>query len=77
LITLSSTVILSDVLIAGFGLGALNDADEDDLDVYDSGGMQKNKMAYDIESDSEDKILIGSRKTRPKGPSSIVGNSPL
>lgn len=34
--------------LAGFGLGALNDADEDDLDVYDVGfDSARNRLAYD------------------------------
>ena len=37
--------------LAGFGLGALNDAEEDDLDVYDAGPSQRvsNRLAYDID----------------------------
>lgn len=49
-------------LSAGFGLGAVNDADEDDLDVYDGGYAQPRRhMAYDAsEKEDEDQITIGS-----------------
>lgn len=49
---------------AGFGLGALNDADEDDLDVYDGSSKQARRhMAYDAsERDNEDEIVIGSKQ---------------
>ncbi|KAJ7105123.1 hypothetical protein C8R43DRAFT_1092179 [Mycena crocata] len=50
-------------LASGFGLGALNDADEDDLDVYDGGFAQsRNRTAYDIiDREEEEKISIGGR----------------
>ncbi|KAJ7708879.1 hypothetical protein B0H17DRAFT_1031153 [Mycena rosella] len=50
-------------LAAGFGLGALNDADEDDLDVYDGGFAQsRNRTAYDIiDREEDEKISIGGR----------------
>lgn len=50
-------------LAAGFGLGALNDVDEDDLDVYDGGPSSNRRLqAYDIvERDDDDTIQIGSR----------------
>jgi len=33
---------------AGFGLGALNDADEDDIDIYDTGpSSRRNLIAYE------------------------------
>ncbi|KAJ6485636.1 hypothetical protein C8R45DRAFT_1062616 [Mycena sanguinolenta] len=50
-------------LAAGFGLGALNDADEDDLDVYDGGFAQnRNRTAYDIiDREEEEKISIGGK----------------
>ncbi|KAF7289085.1 G-patch domain [Mycena chlorophos] len=64
-------------LAGGFGLGALNDADEDDLDVYDSGArtQDRNRTAYDIiDREEDEKISIGSRadrnvasRTRPAG----------
>ena len=62
--------------IAGFGLGALNDADEDDLDVYDGtlgASGSKRILAYDAEED-DDRIVMGSSRQRraekaPAGPS--------
>ncbi|KAJ7027942.1 hypothetical protein C8F04DRAFT_1115872 [Mycena alexandri] len=50
-------------LASGFGLGALNDADEDDLDVYDGGFAQnRNRTAYDIiDREEEEKISIGGK----------------
>ncbi|KAI0690482.1 hypothetical protein BC835DRAFT_1435011 [Cytidiella melzeri] len=55
-------------LAAGFGLGALNDADEDDLDVYD-GTLQAQggrRVAYDDDAE-DDRIAMGSsRSTRSK-----------
>nr|GAT51423.1 G-patch domain [Mycena chlorophos] len=64
-------------LAGGFGLGALNDADENDLDVYDSGArtQDRNRTAYDIiDREEDEKISIGSRtdrnvasRTRPAG----------
>ncbi|KAF7371047.1 G-patch domain [Mycena sanguinolenta] len=50
-------------LAAGFGLGALNDADEDDLDVYDGGFVQnRNRTAYDIiDREEDEKISIGGK----------------
>lgn len=49
---------------AGFGLGALNDADDDDIDVYDGSlNSARRHMAYDIsEHDDGDRIVIGSNK---------------
>ncbi|KAH8116377.1 hypothetical protein DFH11DRAFT_1876226 [Phellopilus nigrolimitatus] len=46
---------------AGFGLGALNDADEDDLDVYDRGADHGSRLAYD-ENEDDERIIMGSRK---------------
>ncbi|KAL0580862.1 hypothetical protein V5O48_001154 [Marasmius crinis-equi] len=58
---------------AGFGLGALNDADEDDLDVYDAGPSRRNRTAYDIaDEDGDDRVTIGGRANRKKGPSNIA-----
>ncbi|KAI1790233.1 hypothetical protein LXA43DRAFT_515639 [Ganoderma leucocontextum] len=52
----------------GFGLGALNDADEDDLDVYDSGPSGRNRVAYDSSlADDVHRISIGSRASRNQG----------
>ncbi|KAJ7623714.1 hypothetical protein FB45DRAFT_926546 [Roridomyces roridus] len=55
-------------LSTGFGLGALNDADEDDVDVYDAGATQnsRNRTAYDIiDREEEEKISIGTRASAP------------
>ncbi|EJD07516.1 uncharacterized protein FOMMEDRAFT_137805 [Fomitiporia mediterranea MF3/22] len=57
---------------AGFGLGALNDADDDDLDVYDRGFVQSGrKLAYDADDDDE-RIAIGglSKVMRPSSQTS-------
>ena len=47
--------------IAGFGLGALNDADEDDLDVYDNGLHQatSRRLAFD-DDDDDDRVVMGT-----------------
>lgn len=38
------------ILVAGFGLGALNDADEDDIDIYDMDlKATRNRLAYDAQ----------------------------
>ena len=53
-------------MVAGFGLGALNDADEDDLDVYDAAlGSERSKriLAYDA-ADDDDRITMGSSRRR-------------
>jgi len=48
--------------IGGFGLGALNDADEDDLDVYDSQMHGKNRHAYDAnDAHDEEHVFMSSR----------------
>ena len=57
-------------ILAGFGLGALNDADEDDLDVYDSGMSRqtRTRMAYDVDEAEDDSLVsIGSSRTRASG----------
>ncbi|THH28376.1 hypothetical protein EUX98_g5824 [Antrodiella citrinella] len=52
-------------LASGFGLGALNDADEDDLDVYDSSikPRRRNHLAYEDEDDGT-RITLGSSSKR-------------
>lgn len=59
-----------DLVIAGFGLGALNDADEDDLDVYDSATSKSRlRTAYDVTDTDTERVLLGSganRYDRPK-----------
>ncbi|KAJ6580975.1 hypothetical protein B0H19DRAFT_1113098 [Mycena capillaripes] len=64
-------------LAAGFGLGALNDADEDDLDVYDGGFAQnRNRTAYDIiDRDEEEKISIGGKTDSRSRASTMPGSS--
>lgn len=46
-------------LLAGFGLGALNDADEDDIDIYESASGMKNRVAFDRLDHDEDTVTIG------------------
>ncbi|KAI9464648.1 hypothetical protein HD554DRAFT_1242042 [Boletus coccyginus] len=50
-------------LAGGFGLGALNDADEDDLDVYDHTiGHGRSRHAFDInDMHEEERVVIGGR----------------
>ncbi|KZT69228.1 hypothetical protein DAEQUDRAFT_811463 [Daedalea quercina L-15889] len=61
---------------AGFGLGALNDADEDDLDVYDgstgAGRGGRSGMAYDAMDEDDAQITMGpsSSKRRSQGTTS-------
>jgi G patch domain-containing protein 1 len=60
--------------IAGFGLGALNDADEDDLDVYDGSFKQARRhMAYDAsERDEDDEVVIGTKQYNGQSKTSPV-----
>lgn len=56
----------SESYTAGFGLGALNDADEDDLDVYDGavGRHGRSRMAYDNAlGDDDHHIAVASSST--------------
>ncbi|KAJ7663790.1 hypothetical protein DFH06DRAFT_1295824 [Mycena polygramma] len=64
-------------LASGFGLGALNDADEDDLDVYDGGFAQsRNRTAYDIiDREEEEKISIGGKTDSRNRPSTMPASS--
>ena len=51
--------------LAGFGLGALNDADEDDIDVYDGGrNTSKSKIAYDISEREGDTVVLTQKKAK-------------
>lgn len=51
--------------LAGFGLGALNDADEDDIDVYDGGrNTGKSKIAYDISERERDTVVLTQKKAK-------------
>lgn len=63
-------------LAAGFGLGALNDADEDDLDVYDmsTGRQGRSRMAFDImeEDDGRDITMGPSRQYAGTRPSKVT-----
>ncbi|CAA7269265.1 unnamed protein product [Cyclocybe aegerita] len=52
-------------LAGGFGLGALNDADEDDLDVYDNTQHARRRLAYDsLEGEDSDMVVIGGKSDR-------------
>ncbi|KAF8316649.1 hypothetical protein DL93DRAFT_2056211 [Clavulina sp. PMI_390] len=48
---------------AGFGLGALNDAEDDDVDVYDIGGPRQSSrtIAYD-DDEPRHKVTLGSQQ---------------
>ncbi|KAG1747898.1 uncharacterized protein EDB91DRAFT_1115387 [Suillus paluster] len=50
-------------LAGGFGLGALNDADEDDVDVYEHSQMHgRNRHAYDAnDAHDEERVFMSSR----------------
>jgi len=61
------------LLPAGFGLGALNDADEDDIDIYDSGSSsRRNRTAYETGDESRhhpsirQKNVTGSQMNVPR-----------
>ena len=76
LVRLLSTVpayIFSMMHVAGFGLGALNDADEDDLDVYDTSANARSsrRVAYDATED-DDKVTVGSSRDARHKPSQSV-----
>ncbi|QRW02697.1 G patch domain-containing protein 1 [Ceratobasidium sp. AG-Ba] len=66
---------------AGFGLGALNDADDDDIDVYDPGATSSRttRMAYDELDDtdadghSRRRPLTLSNQSRSQAPSQTAG----
>ncbi|KAH7922217.1 hypothetical protein BV22DRAFT_1070870 [Leucogyrophana mollusca] len=66
-------------LAGGFGLGALNDADEDDLDVYDSSNAhERNRTAYDASDMYDDeRIVMGTtRRNPPVGRNSAKAQPP-
>lgn len=52
---------LTNRALVGFGLGALNDADDDDVDVYDGGSRGGGRrLAFDEEEkDQDDHIVMG------------------
>ena len=57
---------------AGFGLGALNDADEDDIDIYDSGpSSRRNLTAYEAGDESR----YHHPTSRRGGPGSQINTS--
>ncbi|KDR80804.1 hypothetical protein GALMADRAFT_135911 [Galerina marginata CBS 339.88] len=64
-------------LAGGFGLGALNDADEDDLDVYDTHSQRsKRHVAYDqIDGEADDSVVIGGRATKQKSSTGSFSSS--
>ncbi|KAI8996466.1 hypothetical protein BD414DRAFT_478086 [Trametes punicea] len=52
-------------IAAGFGLGALNDADEDDIDIYDSGpGLGRSRVAFDDTLGDDDQQISVGRSAR-------------
>ncbi|OCB89976.1 hypothetical protein A7U60_g2831 [Sanghuangporus baumii] len=66
-----STSGQSSKISAGFGLGALNDADEDDLDVYDGGPNQTSRrLAYDADEDDEKTMMRKTTRPSSHAPSS-------
>lgn len=42
---------------AGFGLGALNDADDDDMDVYDTGDTSSSRRRMAFQDDEDDDMI--------------------
>ena len=50
---------------AGFGLGALNDADDDDLDVYDGPASKRgqSRVAYEDDDDGTRMVMGSSRRS--------------
>jgi G patch domain-containing protein 1 len=67
--------LYSDVLLAGFGLGALNEAEDDDIDVYD--GMRSTghkRMAYDVgEAEDDEHVVLGGSRAIHKASGKTVG----
>lgn len=60
---------------AGFGLGALNDAEDDDIDIYDRGGSKTHRhMAYDTreEEDANDHVVVGPKFPSKLGSQNVV-----
>ena len=50
----------------GFGLGALNDADDDDVDIYDNGIPQESRrMAFEAGEEDYETIALGQRGPQP------------
>ncbi|CDO68796.1 hypothetical protein BN946_scf184805.g5 [Trametes cinnabarina] len=62
-------------IAAGFGLGALNDADEDDIDIYDSGvGLGRSRVAFEGVDDEDQYMSI--RSSARRGPSERETRAP-
>ena len=62
-------------LPGGFGLGALNDADEDDIDIYDLGpSSRRNLTAY--EAGDENRYHSINRKDAPRSQTNASRVSP-
>lgn len=58
--------LLNSYGLGGFGLGALNDADEDDLDVYDSVQQKaRRRAAYDLADGDNDETVFITEKGKP------------
>lgn len=52
---------------AGFGLGALNEADDDDVDIYDSTSRaDRTYMPYDAVRDADEGPGVSRRKATQK-----------
>jgi hypothetical protein len=50
----------------GFGLGALNDADDDDVDVYDNGLPQESRrMAFEAGDEDYETTVVAHRGPVP------------
>lgn len=74
--SLDSAAKSGPAISSGFGLGALNDADEDDLDIYDStaGHARSSRLAFDIgDAEDEERPTIGPPRSKP-GQSSRPSN---
>ncbi|KAF8273088.1 hypothetical protein EI94DRAFT_1676992 [Lactarius quietus] len=54
-------------LAAGFGLGALNEADDDDIDIYDSASRaERTYMPYDSTRDADESASLSKNKANHK-----------
>ncbi|KAF9779277.1 hypothetical protein BJ322DRAFT_1172484 [Thelephora terrestris] len=63
---------------AGFGLGALNDADEDDIDIYDSGPSSRRGLtAYEAGDENRYHHSIQKSASKSQMGASIARNAPL
>lgn len=61
-------------VVAGFGLGALNEAEDDDIDVYDAGVRREPRhMAFDEEEEESHVLLSGKKSGTPKLAADRVG----